>query len=139
MVENWIVPCSVKFYDVVGHLNEKKSIVWRKVSALKEGDTVYLYIGAPYSEIKYRCRIVNDDVDEQTLSENSYAIKDTENKRKQKYLMLILEYTYPDGVLSLEKLRANGLGQTQTQARTDRKLQVFIDSVNKELNVEPQG
>lgn len=136
MVENWIVPCSVKFYDVVGHLKEKKTIVWRKVSALREGDTVYLYLGAPYSEIKYRCRIINDNVDEQTLAENAYAIRKSDRMRKFKYLLLELEYTYPDGVLSLDKLRAHGLGQTQTQARTDRKLQAFINSVNEELGVE---
>lgn len=133
MIENWIVPCSVKFYDVVSHLNEKNKIVLRKVSALREGDIVYLYLGAPYSEIKYKCHIINDDVDEKTLEENAYAIRKSMSTRKYKYLLLELDYTYPAGALSLEKLRKHGLGQTQTQARTDRKLQAYIDSVNAEL------
>ncbi len=135
MHENWIVPCSVKFYDVVGHLQENRTIVWRKVSALKEGDTVYLYLGAPYSEIKFKCHIINDNVDSETVKQNAYAIRKTDSSHKYRYLLLELDYVYPDGELSLEKLRAHGLGQTQTQARTDRKLQAFIDTVNAKLNV----
>ena len=136
MQENWIVPCSVKYYDVVSHLKEKKTIVWRKVSALKEGDTVYLYLGAPYSEIKFKCHIINDNVDEETVAQSAYAIKKTDRPHKDRYLLLELDYVYLDGELSLEKLRAHGLGQTQTQARTDRKLQAFINSVNEKLNVQ---
>lgn len=135
MVENWFVPCSVKFYDVVEHLKKNNTIVWRKVSALREGDVVYLYLSAPYSEIKYKCHIIDDNVSEETLKENTYAIKETGARRKQRYIKLQLDYTYPDGVLSLDKLRDHGLGQTQTQARTDRRLQAFIDSVNKELMI----
>lgn len=36
MSENWIVPCSVKFFDVVKHFEENDTIIWRKVSALKK-------------------------------------------------------------------------------------------------------
>lgn len=135
MVENWIVPCSVKFYDVVAHMEQNKTIVLRKVSALREGDIVYLYLGAPYSEIKYKCHIVNDNIDEDLLKENAYAIRQVNTQRKQRYLLLELDYTYPTGVLSLAKLREHGLGQTQTQARTDRRLQAFINAVNEELGV----
>lgn len=135
MTENWVVPCSVKFYDVVGHLKERDTIVWRKVSALKQGDVVYLYLGSPYSEIKFKCHIIEDNIDEATLKDNAYAIKESDSLRKYKYIKLKLDYTYPDGVLSLDKLREHGLGQTQIQARTDRRLQAFIDSVNEELKV----
>lgn len=135
MSENWIVPCSIKFFDVVGHFEKSDSIVWRKVSALKEGDIVYVYIGAPFSEVKYKCKIVNDNVSEEILKNNQYAVKKTDNSRKQKYIEMKLEYTYEDGVLSLEKLREHGLGQTQTQARTDRRLQAFIDSINEGLGI----
>ena len=135
MSENWIVPCSVKFYDVVGHLRNRDTIVWRKVSALKEGDVAYLYIGSPYSEIKFKCRVIEDNVDEATLKDNAYAIKKSDSLRKYSYIKMKLDFAYPDGVLSLEKLREHGLGQTQTQARTDRRLQAFIDSVNEKLNV----
>lgn len=135
MSENWIVPCSVKFYDVVEHLRDKDTIVWRKVSALKEGDVAYLYLGSPYSEIKFKCHVIEDNVDEVTLKNNAYAIKKSDSLRKYKYIKMKVDFAYPDGVLSLNKLREHGLGQTQTQQRTDRRLQALIDSVNEELNV----
>ena len=136
MAENWIVQCSVKFYDVVKHLEERSTIVWRKVSALRKGDIVYLYLGSPYSEIKFKCHIIDENVDEETIQANAYAIKKSDGLRKYKYIMLKLDYIYPEGTLSLVKLRTHGLGQTQTQARTDRKLQAYLDSVNADLNVD---
>ncbi|HAM30536.1 MAG TPA: hypothetical protein DCP49_03810 [Erysipelotrichaceae bacterium] len=135
MPENWIVPCSVKFFDVVKHFEENDTIVWRKVSALKKGDTAYIYIGAPYSEIRYKCHIVDDDVDEKTLQSNEYAIRKTESGKRQKYIKMKLDHVYDDGELSLDKLRANGLGQTQIQARTDRRLQTFISDVDRRLGI----
>ena len=134
-MENWIIPCSVKFYNVVEHLNKKNTIVWRKVSALKKGDIAYLYLGAPYSQIKYLCHVVDDNVDKAILAKNEYAIKKDRSSKRSTYILLKLDYTYPDGELSLTKLREHGLGQTQIQARTDRKLQQFIDSINKNLGV----
>ena len=65
--------------------------------------------------------------------ENSYAIKKSENGRRYHYLRLKKDFEYGTGTLSLAKLKENGLGQTQTQARTDRKLQAFIDRVNAEM------
>lgn len=135
MPENWIVPCSVKFFDVVKHFEENDTIVWRKVSALKKGDTAYIYIGAPYSEIRYKCHIVDDDVDEKTLQSNEYAIRKTESGKRQKYIKMKLDHVYDDGELSLDKLRANGLGQTQIQARTDRRLQAFISDVDRRIGI----
>jgi len=133
MIENWVVPCNTKYYDVVKHLNEKDYIVWRKVSAIHKGDIVYLYIALPYQEIKFRCVVIDDDLDEKTVGENSYAIKNTNNGKKSHYLLLKKEYAYEDGTLRLADLKANGLGQTQTQARTDRKLQSYIDRVNETI------
>lgn len=135
MAENWIVPCSVKFFDVVKHFEENDTIVWRKVSALKKGDTAYIYIGAPYSEIKYKCHIIDEDVDEKILRGNEYAIRKTESGKRQKYIQMKLDHVYEDGELTLDKLRANGLGQTQIQARTDRRLQAFISDVDRRLGI----
>lgn len=133
MVENWIVPCNTKYYDVVKHLSENDYIVWRRVSAIHKGDIVYLYLALPYQEIKYRCVVIDDDIDEKTVKDNSYAVRNTGNGRKPHYLLLKREYTYEDGTFPWTKLKENGLGQTQTQARTDRKLQSFIDSVNETI------
>lgn len=130
MVENWIIPCSVKFFDVVGYFEHNNTIVWRKVSALKKDDVVYVYVGAPYSQIKYKCHVIDDDVDEETLRRNEYAIRKSDSGSRQRYLKLQLDHVYKDGVLSLEKLRDHGLGQTQIQARTDRKLQKFLSDVD---------
>lgn len=134
MVENWIIPCSVKFFDVVSYLTNNKEIVWRRVSAVKKNDNAYVYIGAPYGQIKYLCKVVDDNVGEKEVMLNQYAVKKGASK-KSRFMKLKLIYEYERGILPYTKLKENGLGQVQIQARIDRKLQQYIDSVNSELGV----
>ena len=134
MVENWIIPCSVKFFDVVSYLTNNKEIVWRRVSAVKKNDNAYVYIGAPYGQIKYLCRVIDDNVDENEVMLNQYAVKKGVSK-KSRFMKLKLIHEYEGGVLSFAKLKENGLGQVQIQARTDRRLQQYIDSINLKLGV----
>lgn len=136
MKENWIVPCSVKFYDIIEHFRKNETIIIKKTSALRENDVAYVYVGTPYSQVKYKCVVVNDDVQQEILEKNSYAIRNSEDGKKINYVELRLEYTYEDGVFSLQELRKNGLGQTQRQARLDRKLRQYIEEVNARLQVK---
>ena len=93
-------------------------------------DIVYIYIGRPYSEIRYKCRVINDCVSEELLQANSYAISKIKSNnyysKKEKYMQLECVCEYPEGFLTLEKLRDHGLGQVQIQARADRKVRAFL-------------
>lgn len=134
MTENWIVPCSMKFFDVINYFDNNELIVWRKVSAIHKDDIVYIYVGAPYSEIKFKCHVVNEMVDVETLKENAYAMPKDPYARKSKYIQLVLDYKYENGTLPLKELREHGLGQVQTQARTDRRLQAYINQIDESMN-----
>lgn len=136
MAESWIVPCNIKHFDLMEHFKSSETVVWHNSFTIRKGDTAYIYLSAPYSEIKYRCAVIEDQVDEETLNANAYAIprKQSNNyfSKKVKYIVLRLEYEYPDGVLKLEDLREHGLGQVQIQARTDRRVQSYIIDITKE-------
>lgn len=143
MVENWIVPCNVKIYDIVEHFKIKKTVVWKNAFTIRKGDTVYLYLANPYAEIKYKGTVINDNVDEQLLSNNAYAIsaKKSNNyfSKKEKYMQIELIDEFPPGTFPLKTLREHGLGQVQIQARTDRRLQKFIDEVEESLKKPRNG
>jgi hypothetical protein len=98
---------------------------------------IHIYIGSPHSEIKFKCEVVSDSVDEKLLSENEYAIpaKKSNNyfSKKEKYIQMKLITEYPNGTFKLEDLREHGLGQVQIQARTDRRLQQYINEKESEI------
>lgn len=133
MVEHWIIPCSVKHFDVLSHFTKHEEIVWKRTSAIHEGDYAYIYVGAPYSEIMYKCIVISENVDESTLQKNQYAVTPNVVKRQPKYIKMKLLMKYPEKYLQFSMLKEAGLGQVQIQARTDRKLQRFLDEKDAEL------
>ena len=143
MVDNWIVPCNVKYFNIIDHFKINSIVVWKNSFTIREGDTAYIYLSAPYSEIRYKCRVISTSVDEETLAANSYAIQEkTSNNyfsKKIKYMKMQLEFEYPSGLLTRQKLIEQGLGQVQIQARTDRSLQNYIEAMTRELELEKEG
>lgn len=138
MAEKWIIPCNVKVYDVIEHFKRDQKIVWKNSFTIHPGDEAYLYLSAPYSEIRYKCLVVSNVTDEDIIQKNSYAIpvKKSNNffSKKEKYIELEFIREYPQGALPLEKLKENGLGQVQIQARIDRRLQHFLNAIEEQIN-----
>lgn len=136
-MEKWIVPCNIKRFNIVEHFKKSGFVIWKNSFTIRTGDTVYIYIGSPLSQIKYRCTVISDQVDEETLQKNEYAIVKSKGNnyfsKKVKYIQLRCDYGYPDGCLPLSVLKENGLGQVQIQARTDRNLQRYLDEIDKRL------
>jgi predicted DNA-binding protein (MmcQ/YjbR family) len=58
----WLVPANPKFFDVVDAFAKKRTILWKQSTDIRVDDTVYLYVGAPYSAILYRCRVMESDI-----------------------------------------------------------------------------
>lgn len=143
MAENWIVPCNVKFYDVIEHFKLRKTVVWKNSFTIRKDDTVYLYLASPYGEIKYKCTVIDDNVDEELLNDNTYAIPEKKSNnyfsKKEKYMQIELIEEFPSGIFTLKTLKEHGLGQVQIQARTDRRLQKFIDETEADLKEKQNG
>ena len=136
MTENWIVPCNIKHFDLITHFKSKSTVVWRNSFTIRKGDIAYIYLSAPYSEIRYRCRVVEDVVDDEVVNANQYAIppKASNNyfSKKIKYMIMELEYEYPEGSLPLNALREHGLGQVQMQARANKRVKEFLHEVTEQ-------
>ena len=137
MFEKWFIPCNISFFDLIKHFKEQKIVVWKNSFTIHEGDIAYIYISRPYGEIRYKCRVISDQVDNQLLQDNSYAIpvKKSNNyfSKKEKYIVLEYICEYPAGTFTLNDLREHGLGQVQAQARINRKLQAYLTTIEKQL------
>lgn len=132
MLNCWIVPCNVKYFDVVTHFKKNSTVVWKNISRVQPGDTVYIYLGAPHKELRYKCVVLNDNVGNDVLLNNNYAMprRPISNlyQVEIKYMELELVDEYPPGTFLLQDMRNNGLGQVQVQAKTSNQLQEYIDT-----------
>lgn len=61
--KEWIIPSNPKYYDIVGAFAAEREILWKQGNEnIHVGDTVYMYVGAPYSAILYRCTVTETGI-----------------------------------------------------------------------------
>lgn len=55
-ITQWLIPANPKFYDVEAGLGESPdgTVLWKQSSDIRVGDTVYMYVAAPVSAIRYK-------------------------------------------------------------------------------------
>ena len=58
----WLVPANPLYYDVINAFNDTDTILWKQSSRIRPGDTVYLYVGAPFSAIMFKCAVMETDI-----------------------------------------------------------------------------
>lgn len=100
--EYWVFPANVKLFNIFNYFKENKCILWRQLVDAHIEDYVYIYVGAPYSAIMYKCIVRATRVN----NEGHDALK----------LELIEEYSKYKYPLAL--LKENGI----TNIRGERKL-----------------
>lgn len=131
MIEKWIIPCNIRQFNVIEHFQTTDTVVWKNSFTMKPDDIAYIYIGAPFGEIKYKCIVTNTIVNDEMLKDNSYAIvtKQSNNyfSKKTKYVQLKLLESFPDNTFNLNFLKEHGLGQVQIQARVPRQLKPYLE------------
>lgn len=101
------MPCNLKFFNIIEYLHKCDTLVWKATPGIKDGDIVYIYVGIPYSCVRYRCVVIKEKVEQDILSQHDYArVGDIEHNKR--YMQLKLIYTYEKGV-SLAKLQDSRL------------------------------
>ena len=61
---NWLIPANPKYFDLDKAIRESEDgcFLWKQSSKVAPGDILYVYVGAPVSAIRYRCRAVETDI-----------------------------------------------------------------------------
>lgn len=69
---DWLVPANPAYYDIDEGLRESgdDTIFWKQSSNVLVGDTVYIYVAAPVSAIRYRFRAVEVNIPREYHDEN---------------------------------------------------------------------
>lgn len=98
---NWIIPANPKYYDIDRHISECNDgiFLWKQSRSMSEGNIVYIYVTAPVSGIRYKCRVLETDIPCRVSDDN---IRMTKAMR----LKLLRRYDEP---VSLAHLREHGV------------------------------
>lgn len=59
---SWIIPSNPKYWDIITYWANTDESIWNQGRGIILGDTVYMYVGAPYSAIMYKCKVIETDI-----------------------------------------------------------------------------
>lgn len=97
---SWLVPVNPKYYDIEKAFAQSDIIEWKQSNTVLVGDTIYLYVAAPYSCVLYRCVAVEVDI--------PYEYDDGK-VRMHKVMKIKRLHTYDKGAFGLAVLQEHGI------------------------------
>ncbi|MBA8759961.1 HNH endonuclease [Staphylococcus schleiferi subsp. coagulans] len=135
----WIIPCNVKAYDVVEAFNSLKTIDWKQSNNLKSaqnGDVVLIYLSAPYSCIKYICKINEVNKSQITIDDRAFVVKGDSYVEYSNHMELELISEIEDNLLTLKILKDHGMkGAVQgPRSLKDGLLAFVLSEIGSYLN-----
>lgn len=125
----WIIPCNIALYDVIGAFKKLKCIDWKQSNrSISENDDVFIYVGKPISAIKYRCRVNRANYQEASIDDSEFVIKGEVYENYGNYMELELLEEYEQSRFSIEVLQANGLRGRIQGPRHVNELKTLLNS-----------
>lgn len=127
----WIIPCNVKYYDVIGAFEYLHQIDWKQSSKVEIGDEVFIYVGVPYKAIMFKCRVNKVNLPEAEIDDFQFVIQGDNFINYGNYMELELIKKYSEGQLGLNRLAESGLqGNVQGPRRAEGALLNLLNSSN---------
>lgn len=105
----WVIPGNPNYYDVAASFAKYSEIEWSQHANFKVGDTIYIYLSYPRSEIGFKCL-----VKEVGIPFSKRKIDDAEFYKgkatpAEKYMRIQLVKSYPAGSLTRDMLLEKGV------------------------------
>ena len=106
----WIIPCNLKYYNVVGAFNKLKKIDWKQSTpSIEVGDIVYIYVGKPVAAVKYKCKVNKVNLNDIEIDDSEFIIVGDNYVGYGNHMELELLESFDDNKWSISVLRENGL------------------------------
>ncbi|MCH5155592.1 MAG: MmcQ/YjbR family DNA-binding protein [Clostridiales bacterium] len=115
---SWLVPANPKYYDIEKAFSESDEILWKQSNSVTVGDTVYLYVAAPLSCVKYKCEAVEVDI--------PYEYSD-DNLSMHKVMKLKRLYTYDNSDFDKDALKQHGVSLLRGPRRVPFGLRIDLE------------
>lgn len=108
-INTWVIPTNPKVWDIIHCFDDKKEILWKEIKSIQENDDIYIYVGSPYSCIKYKCRVKEKNIP-------------SPYEKFDKCMMLVLIEEYDDKKYPLNVLKEYDLKSIRGPRRIPSKL-----------------
>lgn len=117
----WIVPANPAYYDVEGALSGGPGtvITWKQGRGIRVGDTAYMYLASPFSEIRCECEVTETGIP------FSYA---DENVKIDRLMKIRLIRTFPPHAFPYALLRTCGVKLIRGPVAVPEELQKRLDA-----------
>lgn len=81
----WIFPCNPRIFRLDELIQDgRKQMTWKKMyKNIEVGDIVYIYMGIPFQEIKYKFEVIKDGLKNRDVADRKYIGKDSNNQAKE--------------------------------------------------------
>lgn len=105
----WLIAANPNKYDIDLAFNELKFIDWTKNANYKKNDIIFIYVSNPVQRIKYICKVINDNVNEdEAIDDKKYWLNSSDfNKSSNGHVRLELIKKIKFDI-SLDDLRTHG-------------------------------
>lgn len=121
----WVIISNPKLFKLVEAFKEFIEIDYKQSTNIRPNDIVYIYVAAPYKEIKYKCIAINVDKPNRDIDTSKYAIDNEKYRDVGRYMGLRLVEEY-NGILLFNDLKANGLKAVQGPSKVTKELSNYI-------------
>lgn len=118
---SWLVPANPKYYDLEKAFMESDTILWKQSNAVIVGDTIYIYMAAPFYCILYKCKAIDVDIPYQY---------DDGNLSMKKVMRLQRLYTFDRNDFGRVELREHEILSVRGPRRVPYALRCKLEQYN---------
>jgi 5-methylcytosine-specific restriction protein A len=120
---HWIIPCNPNYFDIIGLFHNQRLLNYNQTTDVNVGDVVYLYVGRPYSEILFECRVLEVNMPTCYIDDKQFVLDGKTYENTGRYMTLVLERKFESHELTLATLRSKGIeGSFQGPQRVSESL-----------------
>lgn len=105
----WLIAANPNKYDIDAAFDELQFIDWTKNANYKKNDIIFIYVSNPVQRIKYICKVINDNVNEdEAIDDKKYWLNSLDfNKSSNGHVRLELIKKIQDDI-NFDDLRTHG-------------------------------
>ena len=129
---NWIIPCNLRYYDVVGAFSKLKKLDWKQSAKnMAVGDYVYIYVANPIGAIRFKCLITKVNLPTIEIDDREFIINGDNYVDYGNHMELELVRSYEDQ-LRLDVLRELGLkGNIQGPCHMNTAILNYVEELDR--------
>ena len=130
-MNEWIVPCNPKYYDIIGAFEKMNILDWKQSSKkIQPDDIVYIYVSKPVQAIIYKCKVNKVNLSHIEIDDSEFVIDGTNYVKYERHMELELIRIYDEKPVSIQKMRENDIkGNIQCTRQANQKLLNYIRTI----------